>query len=69
MKVFQKSIGVDGAKTVVVGFAFRTEQSFLREQHERKIHFCGERPQKLVGAVTVESEAPGTKIDDYFLYL
>jgi len=31
--------------------------------------FAGERPQKLVGAVTVESEATGAKIDDYFLYL
>ncbi|MBM7606789.1 hypothetical protein JOD29_000026 [Lysinibacillus composti] len=63
-------IDLIGAKTVAAGFAFRKEHSFLLEQHERKIHFCGERPQKLVGgAVPVESVAPGTEIDDYLLYL
>jgi len=30
--------------------------TFLQEQQERKIHFCGDLLQKLVGAVPAERE-------------
>ncbi|MGE6515589.1 hypothetical protein [Lysinibacillus sphaericus] len=30
--------------------------TLLQEQHVRKIHFCGNPPQKLVGAVPAEME-------------